>query len=220
MQHVVVVRLAHRLPLRHGGKTLLEPVGEVVDRFDRLVAGLIERGAATLVERSAEWLNTLREQRIDGPRRLDCERGVEMNGLREIAARVLEHLRHRSKPRHRGRGADRRRVVLLFQQREDRVTGLGHVRTGIRLFGMQDAPIEIESLELGAEQDPVDLVILAPRRDVRAADGLQQRLDVGPAAGDRRGRIVGELRVVGVQSLIAAPHGKVLLPPVVEVDGG
>ena len=173
-----------------------------------------------VVERSPERLDALREQRIDRTRRLDRQRRVKMNRLRKIVPRVGEHLRHRAETRRRRSRANRGSVVLFLQQRKDRVARLGHIRSGIGFLGMQDAAIEIEPLELRAEQDPVDLVVLAPRRDVGGVDRLQQRFDVRAPLCDRIGRVVREARVERVQTLVAAPDGKVRFAPVVELDGG
>ena len=122
MQQVVVVRLAHRLPVGHRRQPLVEPVGEARGaRLQRAVARRDERGALGRREAVRQRHEARRVEIVAAARGVDRERGVEPHRVGEIGAREWPAARHLLEPRGGGQRARALRCVVLLEQAEDAV---------------------------------------------------------------------------------------------------
>ena len=139
VQHVLVVFESEGLPCGHRRQALFEPVGIAVDRAKGVGLGVDQRIALGRVHVAGERHQAVVEERIDAARRLNRELGVQPHRLRQIFLSLLDQRRHLLQARCRGDRAIARRVVILFQEREDRVAGLVDIDTRIGLFQFADA---------------------------------------------------------------------------------
>ena len=149
-----------------------------VQRRERPVARLDQFFLFVRRKIGREGHQALLEKRVDRARRRDRELGEKFDRFLQILLPLGEQRRHRAQPRRRGPGAILRRVVLLFQEGKNPVAAFANVGLGIAAGGMPDAIVEGRVLELRAEEDPIDPLVLRPVCRRHRVHLVEQRADM------------------------------------------
>src|SRR5436305_225078 len=105
----------------------------------------------------------LRKSIISASRLSYCARNdFWSGGMLHVGLRLCDQMRHGLQALRGREGAGARRVVVLLQQREDRVRGLVGVDRRVVLLVAEDAVVKLGALDVRAEEQPVDDVVLPP----------------------------------------------------------
>jgi hypothetical protein len=190
-----------------------------VDRPERGIAGLDQLFAFVWRHLPRQRHEAVLKKRVDRPRGFDCEPGKQLDRLLQVLFALRQHRGHLLQPLGRGQSAGPRCVVFLFQEGENAVRAFAHIQLRIGFLRLQDTAPKVEVFELGAEEQPVDSIVLGPLRGRHRADLVEQLADMLAALGDLRRGIVGQAVVPGVETGIARSDGKIFISPGVEVLG-
>ena len=137
----------------------------------------------------------------------------------QIGQALFQQRRHLCEARRRSERPFLGRIVFLFQQRKDRVGAFANVNLRIGAFEFQNTITKIDVLQLCAEQDPVDAIVLWPVIGLHRAHLFQERMHVLRALCDFRLRIISQPVVPCMQSCVAATDRVIFVPPGVILVG-
>src|SRR5215813_6360839 len=127
---------------------------------------------------------TVLQKGINRASGLDCELRIEFHRVLQIAQTLFEERRHLLETRSSRERAFPRRIVFLLQQRKNTVCAFVRVNLRICELELQYAIAELDIVELRAEKNPIDAVVLRPIIDLHRTHLVEERTDVLSALGD------------------------------------